>query len=97
MKKALLGLCFGVFATTTASASVITYENRATDSGVDQSDYQSSWNNQSSSIYSSDITSFNRLQLCDKPRKEFIKKFSRSNIMSSMAEDIIEFLKGRSK
>jgi len=62
MKKALLALSFGVLATAKASASVLTYENRATDSGVNQSDCQSSWNNQSSSIYSSDITSFHRLR-----------------------------------
>jgi hypothetical protein len=41
------------------------------------------------------VSSLDKLHLCDKPREEFIKKFSRSNIMSAMAEDIIEFVKGR--
>jgi hypothetical protein len=32
---------------------------------------------------------FNRLRIKDEPRPEFIDKYSRSNIMKKMAEDIL--------
>jgi hypothetical protein len=62
MKKTLVALAFGLIAATSASASVMHYENRATDSGVNTNNYQSSWNNQTSSIYNTNITSFDRLR-----------------------------------
>ena len=62
MKKILLALSFCAVAATNSSASVITYENRATDSGVNKNDYQASWNNQSSSIFSTEVSSFDRLR-----------------------------------
>jgi len=62
MKKTLLALSFGIIAAANSSASVINYENRATNSGVNKNDYQSSWNNQSTSIYSTEISSFDRLR-----------------------------------
>lgn len=42
------------------------------------------------------VASLNGLRLRDESRPNFIKKFSRYNIMSEMAEDIVEFVKRRS-
>ncbi len=62
MKNTLftLGLC--ALASSTISASVITYENRKTDAGVDTSNYASSWGNQSSIIKSRDLNEFTNLR-----------------------------------
>ena len=72
MKRTLLALSFGVIAAANTSASVMSYENRATDSGVNKNDYQSSWNNQSTSIHSSEISSFDRLRANGSNRNQHI-------------------------
>ena len=58
MRKTLATICFGLFTSAVASASTITYENRATDAGVNTSDYQSSWNAQTSSVFSRELDQF---------------------------------------
>lgn len=55
-------LLLSVLISSSLSASVITYENRKTNAGVDKSDYQASWNNQTSQIRSRDLDTFTRLR-----------------------------------
>lgn len=62
MKSLLAGLLASFALSTSVSAAVITYENRATDSGVDRSDYRSSWLAQDSSIFSRDLDEFTNLR-----------------------------------
>lgn len=58
MMKTLATLSLGLLASTVVSASVINYESRATDSGVNQADYQASWNAQDTTIKSESIDHF---------------------------------------
>lgn len=46
----------------TSTPSSITYEQRATDSGVNTGDYRQSWNNQGSTIYTSDLDEFTNIR-----------------------------------
>ena len=62
MKKALITLALGTLISTNALSSVITYENRYSDSGVDKNDYQASWNNQGSAVQSWNLDSFTNLK-----------------------------------
>lgn len=62
MKNMLITLAISSLFSTSLSAAMITYENRATNAGVDNSDYQSSWNNQSSYVYSRELNEFTNLR-----------------------------------
>jgi hypothetical protein len=62
MKKTLVSLALGCLVSANASSAIITYENRYSDSGVNKSDYQASWNNQGSEIHSRELDSFTGLK-----------------------------------
>lgn len=57
-KLTLPALGFGLFVSMGASASVITYDTRTTDNGVNNTDYSASWNSQSSAINSQNLSDF---------------------------------------
>jgi len=65
MQKNIIKICAvaiaGLF-TSNAMATYITYETRHTDAGVNQSDYQASWNDQTSAISTSDLADFANMQ-----------------------------------
>ena len=61
MKK-LLALGLGMVISASASSAMITYEHRATDNGVDKSDYQASWFNQNSAITTTELDDFTRIK-----------------------------------
>lgn len=61
MTKRFLALSLGILTSISVSASVITYDNRTTNAGVDKTDYQSSWNAQSTEVRSRDLTTFTKV------------------------------------
>ncbi len=62
MQKNIVKLCALAIAgllTSSAMATYITYETRHTNSGVNQADYQASWNAQTSAIGATNLNAFN--------------------------------------
>lgn len=58
LSKLVTGLVVGIMFASSAFASVITYETRKTNNGVNQADYQASWGNQTSSINTYNLNNF---------------------------------------